>query len=241
MTRHIPNTITLLNLLSGFAATVYAIKGYNDYAAFCIMAGMLFDFSDGLAARLLKVYSDIGKDLDSLADLVTFGIAPGAIVLNLLTNCGTGFLYAFVVAALIPAASAIRLARFNNDATQTTSFKGLATPASAFIIVSVVLASAFTDFKIYDVIVASPWLITVLSLFLAVMMNVSIKMFSLKFTSLGWNGNEERWIFAGVSLLLMVIFRVAALPMIMASYIILSLLFTLPALRKRSPSNPSQP
>ena len=241
MIRHIPNTITLLNLISGFAATVYAIKGYNDYAAFCIMAGMLFDFSDGLAARLLKVYSDIGKDLDSLADLVTFGIAPGAIVLNLLTNCGTGFLYAFVVAALIPAASAIRLARFNNDATQTTSFRGLATPASAFIIVSVVLASAFTDFALYDKMVASPWLITVLSLFLAVMMNLNVKMFSLKFTSLGWIGNEERWIFAGVSLLLMVIFRVAALPMIMASYIILSLLFILPALRGSLPSNPSHP
>ncbi|MDZ7635986.1 MAG: CDP-alcohol phosphatidyltransferase family protein [Bacteroidales bacterium] len=90
MIKHIPNTLTLLNLVSGFAATIYAIKGYNDYAAFCIMAGMILDFSDGFAARLLKAYSDIGKDLDSLADVVTFGIAPGAIVLNLLTSAGFG-------------------------------------------------------------------------------------------------------------------------------------------------------
>ena len=88
MIRHIPNTLTLLNLVSGFAATVYAIKGYNEYATFCIMAGMVLDFSDGFAARLLKAYSDIGKDLDSLADVVTFGVAPGAIMLNLLTVRG---------------------------------------------------------------------------------------------------------------------------------------------------------
>ena len=90
MIKHIPNTLTLLNLVSGFAATIYAIKGYNEYAAFCIMAGMILDFSDGFAARLLKAYSDIGKDLDSLADVVTFGIAPGAIVLNLLIFSRTG-------------------------------------------------------------------------------------------------------------------------------------------------------
>lgn len=88
MIRHIPNTLTLLNLVCGFAATVYAIKGYNDYASFCIMAGMVLDFSDGFAARLLKAYSEIGRDLDSLADVVTFGIAPGAIVMNLLTVSG---------------------------------------------------------------------------------------------------------------------------------------------------------
>lgn len=238
MIRHIPNTITLLNLLSGFAATVYAIKGYNDYAAFCIMAGMLFDFVDGLAARLLKVYSDIGKDLDSLADLVTFGIAPGAIVLNLLTGCGIGFLYAFAVAALIPAASALRLARFNNDATQATSFRGMATPASAFIIVSVVLASAFTEVTLYDMMVASPWFIIVLAIILSVMMNINAKMFSLKFVNLRWSGNEDRWIFAVVSLVLLAIFRIASLPMIMATYIILSLLFNIPALRRRPPASP---
>jgi len=237
MIRHIPNTITLLNLTSGFAATVCALNGYNDYAAFCIMAGMLFDFSDGFAARLLKAYSDIGKDLDSLADIVTFGIAPGAIVLNLLTDSGTGFFLAFAVAALLPAASALRLAKFNNDTTQATSFRGLATPASAFTVVSFVLASSYTDFTLYDRLVTSPLFMTLLTVLLSIMMLVNVRMFSLKLSSLRWTGNEERWIFAGVSLLLVVIFRMASLPMIMAAYIIISLLFTLPGLRRTSPAS----
>src|SRR5512133_164163 len=88
MKKHIPNSLTLLNLVSGFIATIFASNGYIEQACFFIMAGMIFDFSDGFAARLLKAYSDIGKDLDSLADVVTFGVAPGAIMLNLLTSGG---------------------------------------------------------------------------------------------------------------------------------------------------------
>lgn len=231
MIRHIPNTLTLLNLVSGFAATIYAIKGYNDYAALCIMAGMILDFSDGFAARLLKAWSDIGKDLDSLADMVTFGVAPGAIVLNLLTSAGLEFVPAFAIAALIPVASALRLAKFNNDTTQSTSFKGLATPGSAFTVVSLVIASEYTDHKIFDTLTGSPLFIGLLSVFLAVMMLINTRMFSLKFSSLGWKGNEERWIFAGVAVLLFIIFRLASLPMIMGSYFVISLLFNL--LRRR--------
>lgn len=225
MTRHIPNTLTLLNLVCGFAATVLAVKGYNDYAAFCIMAGMVFDFSDGFAARLLKAYSDIGKDLDSLADVVTFGVAPGAITFNLLAAGGMTTIPAFAVAALIPAASALRLAKFNNDPGQSKTFRGMATPASAFTVVSVVLASEYTDGRLPDMMAGSPWFMGLLAIFLAVMMLVNIPMFSLKFSSLGWKGNEERYIFATVSLLLLAVFRMAALPMIMAAYILISLLF----------------
>ncbi len=232
MIRHIPNALTLLNLVCGFAATVYAIKGYNDYASYCIMAGMLLDFSDGLAARLLKAYSDIGKDLDSLADVVTFGIAPGAIVMNMLTGGGMPFLPAFAIAALIPAASALRLAKFNNDTSQATTFRGMATPASAFTVVSVVLASAFTDTRLYDTMTASPLLISLLAFFLAVMMLLNVPMFSLKLTGMRWKGNEERYLFAGLSLLLLVIFRIAGLPMIMAAYILISLLFPFAAGRR---------
>jgi CDP-diacylglycerol--serine O-phosphatidyltransferase len=234
MIKHIPNAITLLNLVSGFAATIYAIKGYNEYAAFCIMAGMLLDFSDGFAARLLKAYSDIGKDLDSLADVVTFGIAPGAIVLNMLVSGGLEFVPAFIIAALIPAASALRLAKFNNDTTQSTSFRGLATPASAFIVVSVVIASEYTGYPIFDTMAGSPWFTGLLSLFLAVMMLINTRMFSLKFRSLGWKDNEERWLFAGVSVLLFLIFKLASLPMIMAAYIIISVAFNLSRRRDES-------
>ncbi|MDM8002920.1 MAG: CDP-alcohol phosphatidyltransferase family protein [Bacteroidota bacterium] len=232
MIRHIPNTLTLLNLVCGFAATVLAVKGYNEYATFCIMAGMVLDFSDGFAARLLRAYSDIGKDLDSLADVVTFGIAPGAIVFNLLAAAGMTAVPSFVVAALIPAASALRLAKFNNDPGQSATFRGMATPASAFAVISVVLASSYTHSRLPDLIAGSPWFMGLLSLFLAVMMLVNLPMFSLKFSSLGWKGNEERYIFAAVSLLLLIIFRIAALPMIIAAYILISLLFPFAAGRR---------
>jgi CDP-diacylglycerol--serine O-phosphatidyltransferase len=225
MKRHIPNTLTLLNLVCGFAATVCAIKGYNDYASFCIMAGMVFDFSDGFAARLLKAWSAIGKDLDSLADVVTFGIAPGAIVMNLLTAGGMNWLPAFVISALIPAASALRLAKFNNDTSQSVTFRGMATPASAFTVVSVTLSAALTDSRIYEWMAGSLLFLSLLAMFLAVMMLVNLRMFSLKFQGTGWKDNEERYIFAGLSLLLLFIFRMKALPMIMAAYIIISLLF----------------
>lgn len=186
MIRHIPNTLTLLNLVSGFAATIYAIKGYNDYAAFCIIAGMVLDFSDGFAARLLKAHSDIGKDLDSLADVVTFGIAPGAILLNLLTAGGMSPVPAFAMAALLPAASALRLAKFNNDDSQKTTFRGMATPASAFTVISVVLAAAYSDSVLFDTMAGSPVLISLLSVFLSIMMLLNVRMFSLKFAGLGW-------------------------------------------------------
>jgi CDP-diacylglycerol--serine O-phosphatidyltransferase len=188
---------------------------------------MVLDFSDGFAARLLKAYSDIGKDLDSLADVVTFGVAPGAIVLNLLTAGGMNVIPAFVFASLLPAASALRLAKFNNDETQSTSFRGMATPASAFTVISVVLASAGSDSILFDRMAGSPVAIALLSLFLAVMMLLNVRMFSLKIAGMGWKGNEERYIFAGLSLLLLLLFRAAALPLIMAAYILISLLFPL--------------
>ena len=231
MTKHVPNFITLLNLLSGFAATVLASKGYNEYAALLIITGGIFDFCDGFAARLLKSYSDIGKELDSLADVVTFGIAPGAIVLNLLTGAGMAMVPAFILACLIPAASALRLAKFNNDATQSTSFRGLATPASAFTVIAFVIASEYSSCSVCDTLVESLWFIGALSVFLAVMMLVKTRMFSLKFSNLRWRGNEERYLLTGISLLLLVVFRLASPPLIMATYIVISLVFT--AIRSR--------
>jgi len=225
MKKHIPNSLTLLNLVSGFIATLFASKGYIEQACFLIMAGMILDFSDGFAARLLKAYSDIGRDLDSLADVVTFGVAPGAVIWFLLTGSGMTDLPAIVISSLLPAASALRLAKFNNDTEQSTSFKGMATPASAFAVVALVIASRYTDRQIFDTLAGSAWFVGGLSLFLAVMMLLNTRMFSLKFSHLRYRGNEERYIFAGVSLLLILILGLAALPLIVLSYIIISLFF----------------
>jgi CDP-diacylglycerol--serine O-phosphatidyltransferase len=227
MIKQIPNTLTLLNLVAGFAATIYAVKGYNEYAAFCIMAGMLLDFSDGFAARLLKAYSSIGKDLDSLADVVTFGLAPGAVLFSMLVTAGMTPLPAFAIAALVPAASALRLAIFNNDTSQSSSFRGMATPASAFTVISFVLAAEYSDSVIYGTLAVSPWFLSLLSLTLAVMMLIRTRMFSLKVTGLQWKGNEERYIFAASVILLLLLFRAAALPLIMALYIAISFISAL--------------
>lgn len=235
MIKQIPNTLTLLNLVAGFAATIYAVRGYNEYAAFCIMAGMLLDFSDGFAARLLKAWSSIGRDLDSLADVVTFGIAPGAVLFSMLANTGMATLPAFAVAALLPAASALRLAIFNNDTTQSSSFRGMATPASAFTVISFVLAAKYSDSPVYDSLSASTWFLSLLSLTLAVMMLIRTRMFSLKITGLQWRGNEERYIFAASVIILLVLFRAAALPLIMAAYIAISFISVLTGRKATTP------
>jgi len=237
MIKQIPNTLTLLNLLAGFAATICSIKGYTEYAAFCIMAGMLLDFSDGFAAKLLNAHSPIGKDLDSLADVVTFGIAPGAILFSMLVTAGMATLPAFAVAALIPAASALRLAIFNNDTTQSSSFRGMATPASAFTVIAFVLAAAYSDSSMYDTLTTSPWFLSLLSLTLAVMMLIKTRMFSLKVTGMGWKGNEERYIFAAVVILLLLLLRVDALPLIMAVYLAISFISAL--IRRRTVAPPA--
>jgi CDP-diacylglycerol--serine O-phosphatidyltransferase len=214
----------MLNLLSGFAATVLASEGYIEYATFLIIAGMVFDFADGFTARLLKAYSALGKDLDSLADVVTFGVAPGAIVMTLLTGTGVSLVPAFAVAGVIPVASALRLAKFNNDTTQATYFRGMATPASAFTVISFVIASEYGSCDICETLLNSAWFLIILSLFLAVMMLVNMRMFSLKFTSLKIKGNEERYLFVAVSVLLVAVIGLAAAPLIMTTYILISLL-----------------
>ena len=227
MKKHIPNLLTLLNLVSGFAATVLASQGYIGHAALLIMAGMAFDFSDGFAARLLKAYSDIGKDLDSLADVVTFGAAPGAIMLHLLTATGFPLLSSVLVAGLIPAASALRLARFNNDTTQTTSFRGMATPASAFTVVSLVIAAEYGHSALSGTLLANPIFLKSLPAFLAVMMLINMRMFSFKFSHLKISGNEERYLFVAVSLTLVIFMGLSAAPLVMAAYILISAAFAL--------------
>jgi len=224
MKRHIPNFITLLNLLSGFLAVIYASKGLIMQSCWFIIAGMIFDFADGLSARLLKAYSDIGKDLDSLADVVTFGVAPGAIVFYLLMDQGLPILPVILLAGPVVAASALRLAKFNHDTEQATSFKGMATPASAFTILSFVIAAEYSSFHLFDSLLNSVWFLGSLSLLLSVLMLIKTRMFSFKFSHLGYRGNEERYIFIAVSLLLLLIFRLASFPLIMVSYIIISFL-----------------
>ena len=226
MRRHIPNTITCCNLLSGCVATMYAFESIYPLAFAFIIAGAVFDFFDGLTARALKVSSPIGKELDSLADVITFGFAPAAMVFSWLRECADvnlDMLPASVMpfaAFLLAAFSALRLAKFNVDERQTSSFIGLPTPANALFWGGLVLAS-------HDIMVVNPYgwmLVLALVVLFSYLLIAEIPMFSLKFKSLAWSANRTAYIFLLVSIALLVLLQLKGLPAVIGWYIILSVL-----------------
>ena len=224
--KHIPNTITCCNLLSGCVATMYAFEDMYPFAFAFIIAGAVFDFFDGLTARALKVSSPIGKELDSLADVITFGFAPAAMVFSWLRECSDvhlDMLAAFVMpfaAFLLTAFSALRLAKFNVDERQTSSFIGLPTPANALFWGGLVLGS-------HDIIVVNPYgwmlILSLVALF-SYLLVAEIPMFSLKFKSLAWKANRIVYIFLLVSLVLLIVLGLNGLSAVIGWYIILSIL-----------------
>ena len=224
--KHIPNTITCCNLISGCVAAVYAFEGVYPLAFAFIIAGAVFDFFDGLSARALKVSSPIGKELDSLADVITFGFAPAAMVYSWLSECAVVHLDMLVAvvmpffAFLLVAFSALRLAKFNVDERQTSSFIGLPTPANALFWGALVIGS-------HDIVVENPYgwiLVIALVLVFSWLLVAEIPMFSLKFKNLTWKSNRIVYIFLFVSLILLVLFGLNGLSAVIGWYIILSVL-----------------
>lgn len=220
MIKHIPNTITCLNLLSGCVAVIFALSGRFEVVVLCVVLSALFDFCDGLAARLLKAYSPMGKELDSLADLVSFGLAPALMIYHLLhTALPQEYNVLAYIALLIPVFAALRLAKFNIDDSQATTFKGLAVPANALWWLGA-----------YDLYVSGPQsevglilLVASIPLF-AYMMVCNLPMFSLKFAGLGWHGNEVRYLLIAASVVLLIWQGIAGFAAIIGLYILLSLL-----------------
>lgn len=225
VTRNIPNTLTCGNLVSGCIATVFALQGDAQLALLWIVMGAVFDFFDGMSARLLGVSSPIGKELDSLADDVTFGVAPAAMVFAelkvmdyppFLADIATFVPYfAFVMAAF----SALRLAKFNLDTRQTTSFIGLPTPANALFWGSLLVTRL-------DWIESSSLMVPVVLAMVCVsswLMVAEIPMFALKFKQWGWKGNEVRYLFIAFSAaLIAVLGLVSSLWVIITCYFIVS-------------------
>lgn len=192
--KSIPNTITCCSLLSGCVAVLLALRGDLQWAAYWVMAAAVFDFCDGLAARTLQAFSPIGKDLDSLSDMVSFGVAPGMIVFRLLEEaCQTEPAMAFVpyLAFVIPVFSALRLAKFNIDERQTTSFIGMPVPAHALFWASI--GHALQDAVPVGHIgfIAG---VVVVAFLLSFLLVSEVPMFSLKVKSLKWKGNEYRYL-----------------------------------------------
>ena len=221
--RNIPNAVTCCNLLSGCVATVFALQGDYRLASLCIIVGALFDFLDGMTARLLHVASPIGKELDSLADVVTFGVAPSAMVFNLLQSLCANVVLPYV-AFLLAAFSALRLARFNLDERQTSSFIGLPTPANALFWGSLVVELGMRNEELGIIESGMPFLIIALVLLFSWLLVSPIPMFSLKFHSLRWRDNRIRYIFLLVSAVLIVLFGIGGFAAVIGWYIILSLI-----------------
>jgi CDP-diacylglycerol--serine O-phosphatidyltransferase len=237
MKKHIPNFITSMNLLCGFIGIIFASNGDLVTASWFILAAMIFDFLDGLSARLLKAYSEIGKELDSLADVISFGVAPGLILYQLLSKSFPQDIInsdllknaiIMVVAAIMPICGAVRLAVFNLDSTQTTTFRGLPIPANALAVISVIIAGHYTGSPMIASFMNTPVLIILLTVILSLMMVSRIPLLSLKVKNLKIKGNEGRYILIGLILINFLIFGILVMPLIIPLYIVasaLSLLF----------------
>jgi CDP-diacylglycerol--serine O-phosphatidyltransferase len=234
MKRHIPNFITILNLLAGCLAIVAISRGELTAASWWIIAAAAFDLFDGLVARLMGTVSDIGKQLDSLADIVSFGVAPGYMLYVMIGNaivvsqpdCVYGQ-YIPYVAFIVPAFAALRLAKFNIDTEQQYDFKGLPTPAAAFLILSfpIILNCDQMVITWLNNGLTNPWVLIGIALIISVLMVSRIPLFSLKFKSINWKYNRGRYIFIVAAIALFFVFnlRFASVPFIMLLYIILSL------------------
>lgn len=235
----IPNLITLLNLACGTVATIFAIEGDLGKAAILIFVAGLFDFLDGFSARLLKAYSEIGKELDSLADVISFGIAPSMILLGLMKLAVFGNLISLneailkkewiwlMTPVLIAAFSAYRLAKFNTDTRQTVNFLGLPTPSNAFIWAGFGLMSGYSGNEELLQLLFTPSNLLIIAIITSLLLVSEIPMFSLKFRGVNLYDNWHRYTLLLVSILLVILFKVYAPALIILTYISLSISFYL--------------
>ncbi|HIT40380.1 MAG TPA: CDP-diacylglycerol--serine O-phosphatidyltransferase [Candidatus Caccoplasma intestinavium] len=219
LSSYIPNIITCCNLTAGSLAVIMALRGTFEQAAIFILIAAVCDFLDGLSARLLHAYSDMGKELDSLSDLISFGLAPGLMVYALLNDyllLPYGNLeYLAYIALLIPVAGGIRLAKFNVDDRQTTSFIGLPIPANALFWIGV----CFADTRDWH-----PVIILALIVLFSYLMVSNLPMFSLKASNLSWSNNKLRYILIITSLGLIIWLGLTGLAGAIIAYILLSLI-----------------
>lgn len=231
----IPNLLTLLNLLSGCLAVVYAVNNNIQLTVIFVLSGILFDFFDGFAARILKVQSELGKQLDSLADMVTSGVVPGVVMVQMLLKSSQSeplgyvydlgnFPYIAVLGFAITLASCYRLANFNIDENQTESFVGLPTPANTLFILSLPLMHVYQEYHYVSYIVDNYYVLLLVTALSCYMLNAKIELFALKFKSFGFAENKMKYIFLAICLLMIATLKLAAIPAIILVYLLLSLI-----------------
>lgn len=228
---YIPNILTLGNLLCGTIATIYAI--YEDFnsAAVFVLIGILLDFFDGFVARLLKVSGDLGKQLDSLADMVTSGVLPGLIMFQLInanseiSSINNEFLLNGSLFGLVLTLGACyRLAKFNLDTRQSDSFIGLPTPAMCLFVISLPLIQENSNLYVVENLLESNYFLIGITLLLTFLMNAEITLFSLKFKEYSFAKNYIKYVFIIVSILMIIGLQYIAIPLIILLYVIISVL-----------------
>ncbi|WKN31302.1 CDP-diacylglycerol--serine O-phosphatidyltransferase [Porifericola rhodea] len=220
MVKHIPNFLTICNLLSGCVGIVMVSEGRLEVGAYLIWVAAIFDFFDGMSARALKAYSKIGGELDSLADMVSFGVLPSYIVYSLLEVALPADLSVLAYLAFsIAAFSALRLAIFNVDTRQTSSFIGLPTPASALLISALPLS----HYTLVDQMVGSYLFLIILVMVDSYLLVAEVELMAFKFDGFGWQKNKLKYSFMLVSLLLVLVLNIIAIPLVIVLYILLSI------------------
>ena len=231
--KHLPNLLTLANLFCGTVAVIFAVQENYINTGLFVILGIIFDFFDGFAARLLKVSGELGKQLDSLADMVTSGVVPGIIMVNLLgnsfTNTSNSFLQEYtlsisLIGLLLTLGSCLRLAKFNLDERQSNSFIGLPTPAMSLFVISLPLIQQYTDIEIIKDLVESSYFLIVTTLVLTYLMNAEILLFSLKFKTFGFKENFIKYLFLLMSIVIIILIPLLSIPIIIILYVVISIL-----------------
>lgn len=235
--KHIPNLITLLNLAAGLLAIIAIFKGYYDEAFIFVCLGIFFDFWDGFLARKYNVAGPLGVQLDSLADMVTCGVVPGMMMFVLFQNIQEDstsvyyltdeyFYMGFVpyLGFLITLASCYRLAKFNIDTRQTDSFIGLPTPANALVIMSIPMIQYSNDYEGLTTVLYNPFVLLAVTILSAFLLNAEIPLFSLKIKEFTWAKYKMQILFLIGSLLSFFILGFVAIPLIIISYVLVSVI-----------------
>lgn len=215
----LPNFITLLNLLSGVLGILWVLEGQPLYGAYFVILSATFDFFDGFAARLLKVQSDMGKELDSLADVVSFGVLPG-ILLYSLTKSQTEASFLPYCTLIIPMLSAYRLAKFNLDTRQSDRFLGLPTPANALLLTTIpYLAARWPELSPW---LSSPIALVVIAWLTSLLLVAELPLIALKFKNSSFTDNSYRYALLVIGAVCLVWLQLAGIPLVILAYLLLS-------------------
>jgi CDP-diacylglycerol---serine O-phosphatidyltransferase len=227
--KHVPNTITLLNLLCGCIALIFVSKDQFEMAFYFVCLGIFLDFFDGFFARLFKVAGPLGLQLDSIADMVTSGVVPGYVMFKMMLSSNVamneGWLQFFpYLGFIITLGSCMRLAKFNIDTRQTDSFIGLPTPANALFILSLPLVLEYSDSLMMLEILTEKWVLLATALFSAYILNAEIPLFSLKIKKFNFKDNALQIVFLVMAVLMLILLNYLAIPLIIIFYVLLSVI-----------------